>query len=126
MAVLEVLEAENILENTRQVGGYLGAGLSELAAGHEIIDDLRGIGLFYGLELVNDRETLDPAPEAARHLANLMRREGVLLGYTGRFGNVLKIRPPLVFSRDNADRLVETLERALASLEGTDGTRREG
>ena len=75
---------------------------------------------------MDGRETRDPAPEAARRLANLMRREGVLLGYTGRFGNVLKIRPPLVFSRDNADQLVATLERALASLEGTDGTRREG
>lgn len=126
MAVLEVLEAENILENTRQVGGYLGAALGELAARHEIIGDLRGIGLFYGLELVHGRDTRDPAPEAARRLANLMRREGVLLGHTGRFGNVLKIRPPLVFSRDNADQLVETLDRALAALEGTDGTRREG
>ena len=82
--------------------------------------------LFYGLELVHGRETRDAAPEAARRLANLMRREEVLLGHTGRFGNVLKIRPSLVFSRDNADQLVETLERALAALEGTDGTRREG
>jgi 4-aminobutyrate aminotransferase-like enzyme len=76
---------------------------------------VRGEGLLLGVELVEDRETLAPAADQARAVAEAMRERGVLLGATGPAGNVLKIRPPLVFQREHADLLLQTLDGALAA-----------
>ncbi len=114
LAVLDVLEREGLQENARTVGACLGEGLRSLAARHESIGDVRGSGLFRGVELVAERRTREPAEALAREVVNAMRREGVLIGRTGLHGNVLKIRPPLVFSRGDADRLVATLDKVLA------------
>jgi 4-aminobutyrate aminotransferase-like enzyme len=76
---------------------------------------VRGEGLLLGVELVEDRETLAPAADQARAVAEAMRERGVLLGATGPAGNVLKIRPPLVFQREHADLLLQTLDDVLAS-----------
>ena len=81
-----------------------------------MIGDVRGSGLFIGIELVRDRETREPAPEAARHLADTAAERGVLLSTDGPFHNVMKIKPPLVFSADDADRLVETVDVVLGEL----------
>lgn len=115
-SVLSVCDDERLVENCRDTGAYLRERLESLAQRHEIIGNVRGHGLFQGIELVKDRETLEPAADLAAQIPDLMKREGVLIGMSGRHGNVLKIRPPLVFSKDDADQLVETLDRVLVNL----------
>ena len=112
LAVLDVIEEEDILRNVRDTGRYLRQGLLELMSRHERIGDVRGKGLFFGIELVADRETREPAPAAANRVREFLREHGVLLGVTGPLGNVVKIRPPLVFRPKHADRLLQTLEEA--------------
>jgi len=80
---------------------------------HVLIGDVRGLGLFIGIELVLDRQTLAPAPEQASYIANRMRERGILLSTDGPYHNVLKIKPPLVFTEENADFLVGTLDEIL-------------
>jgi 4-aminobutyrate aminotransferase-like enzyme len=116
MAVLDVLEREQLIENARSVGDYTRAGLRELAARHGLIGDVRGSGLFIGVDLVLDRTAKTPATEAAARIVNGMRERGVLLSRIGTADNVLKIRPPMPFSRDNADLLTGTLNDTLTQL----------
>jgi 4-aminobutyrate aminotransferase-like enzyme len=116
LAVLDVIENENILQNVNRVGEYLGEGLRALARQHELIADVRGKGLFYGLELVRDQVSRKPATEEALQIRELLRENGVLLGVTSVFDNVIKIRPPMVFSQENADLLLEKLSQALAAV----------
>jgi 4-aminobutyrate aminotransferase-like enzyme len=118
LAVLDVIEQEGILANVDRVGTYLGAGLRALAERHASIGDVRGKGLFYGIELVSDRETKAPARPAAERLRDDLRRRGVLAGTTGPLGNVVKIRPPLVFTEAHADLLLQRLEEVLAAQRG--------
>ena len=80
---------------------------------HTLIGDVRGLGLFVGIELVLDRETLKPAAEQASYIANRMRERGILLSTDGPFHNVLKIKPPMVFTEENADLLVGALDEIL-------------
>ena len=116
MAVLDVLEEEGLQENARVVGEYAQARLREMAERHECIGDVRGYGLFFGAELVSDRQSRTPATNFARAVANAMRQEGILLNVLGIHYNTLKIRPPMPFSKDNADLMLETLDRVLARL----------
>ncbi|HEV8600579.1 MAG TPA: aminotransferase class III-fold pyridoxal phosphate-dependent enzyme [Gemmatimonadales bacterium] len=113
LAVLDVIEDEGLQENARVVGAHLLAGLRELVARHAIAGDARGLGLFLGLELVRNRETLEPAGEEASYVANRMRERGILLSTDGPFHNVLKLKPPLCFTRADADRVIETLDAVL-------------
>jgi 4-aminobutyrate aminotransferase-like enzyme len=113
MAVLDVIEQENILQNVHDVGGYLGQGMKDLALRCDTIGDVRGKGLFYGVELVSDRDSQEPATDLAKRVVEDLRENGVLLSRTGAFNNVLKIRPPLIFAKANADVLLEKLEHAL-------------
>ena len=82
---------------------------------HEIIGDVRGRGLFFGIDLVSDRAKKTPAPAETKRVVNQMRQRGILMSNIGEHGNVLKLRPPLCFSRDNADLLISTLDDVLAS-----------
>jgi 4-aminobutyrate aminotransferase-like enzyme len=116
MAVLDVIRDEKLVENARDVGAYFRKGLSGLMAKHTLIGDVRGVGLATGVELVHDRNTKAPAGDVMARLLNLIRDEGALVGGEGKFGNVLKIRPPIVFSRANADFAVAAIDRALAKL----------
>ncbi len=88
--------------------------LHGLMAKHSLIGDVRGLGLFVGIELVLDRETLEPAAAQASYIANRMREHGILLSTDGPFHNVLKVKPPMVFTQANADFLVATLDEILA------------
>ncbi|MCP4688028.1 MAG: aminotransferase class III-fold pyridoxal phosphate-dependent enzyme, partial [Desulfobacterales bacterium] len=114
LAVLDVIEEEGLRENAREAGGRLLAGLKGLMETHPLIGDVRGLGLFAGVELVTDRETLAPAPGHASHIANRMKERGVLISTDGPLHNVLKIKPPIVFSEKNAEELVEALDRVLS------------
>ena len=113
MAVLDVIESENLQENAHQTGDFLKASLLELRKSYPIIGDVRGRGLFLGVELVRDQETLEPADREAAYAANRMRDLGVLVSIDGPLHNVLKIKPPLVFNEANAERLADTLETVL-------------
>jgi 4-aminobutyrate aminotransferase-like enzyme len=115
-AVLDVIEGEQLVDHARDMGDYLRAGLTRLEARHEVIGDVRGAGLWVGVELVRDRATKQPATAEAQRVVEHMKNSQVLLGRIGEFDNVLKIRPPLVFSRDNADLLLATLDEALGRL----------
>jgi 4-aminobutyrate aminotransferase-like enzyme len=113
LAVLDVIEEEGLQQNAAEVGAYLTAGLRELQSRHPIVGDVRGRGLFLGFELVLDRESLVPAGEQAAYLANRMRDRRILMSTDGPFHNVLKIKPPLVFGRADADRLLAALDDVL-------------
>ena len=116
MAVLDVLEEEQLLDNAVQVGNLVADGLRELQGRYDIIGDVRHKGLFFALELVEDRTTKSPATNAAKRLVNGMCERGVLISRVGRFDNILKLRPPMPFSRDNAELLVSTLNDCLMAL----------
>ena len=115
LAVLAVIEDEHLVTNAAEVGSYLRQGLVKLAEHHALIGDVRGEGLLFGVELVDDQATRAPAAGRARKVTEAMRQRGILLGATGPAGNVLKIRPPLVFQREHADLLLQTLDDVLAS-----------
>jgi 4-aminobutyrate aminotransferase-like enzyme len=115
-AVLDVIEDERLLENAVAVGGYALAKLRKLADRHMLIGDVRGAGLFFAVELVSDRKAKTPATAQTKRLVNLMRERGVLISRIGIHDNILKIRPPMVFSKQHADLLVDTLDQVMAAL----------
>jgi 4-aminobutyrate aminotransferase-like enzyme len=114
MAVLDVIERENLMDNARMVGIHLRDGLSALALRHPLIGDVRGEGLCIGVELVQRGAADAPARSAASSVVNGLRERRVLISSSGPGGNVLKIRPPLPFSRDNADQLLQALDNTLS------------
>jgi 4-aminobutyrate aminotransferase-like enzyme len=113
LAVLDVIEDEGLIENAKEIGGYFRAGLQELASRHRGIGDVRGAGLFIGVEF-SLPGTTEPDPATAISVINALKERGVLIGAAGAYGNVLKVRPPLCFSRDNADFFLETLDAVLS------------
>lgn len=115
-AVLDVLEQEKLQENARTVGAYAIERLRRMQERHAIIGDVRGRGLFFGVELVRDRASREPATDEAKRVINAMRERGVLISRIGPHDNVLKIRPPMPFSRENAELLLTTLDEVLAGL----------
>ncbi|HEU4989036.1 MAG TPA: aminotransferase class III-fold pyridoxal phosphate-dependent enzyme, partial [Gemmatimonadaceae bacterium] len=118
LAVLDVMRDEGLQAHARAVGDRLLDGLRPLTRRRALVGDVRGSGLFLGVELVRDRETLEPAADEASYVANRMREEGILLGTDGPAHNVIKIRPPMPFDASDADLLVETLDRVLGELDG--------
>ena len=114
LEVLNVIEDENLQEHAKQVGSYLQGRLQGLMEQFPLIGDVRGRGLFMGVELVLDRKTQEPAPAQTSYVVERMRHEGILLSTEGPFHNVLKIKPPLAFDQENADLLVDTLAQILA------------
>jgi len=113
LAVLDVLEEEHLQENALRVGDRLMSGLTELQTRHPLIGDVRGSGLFLGLDFVHDRETRRPATREASYVINRMRERGVLAGTDGPYHNVIKLRPPLIFGEADAELLVATLNSIL-------------
>ena len=111
LKVLEVVQEEKLQAHAFVVGDRLLSGLRELQQRHEIIADVRGSGLFIGVELVRDRE---PAAVEAARVVNQMRERGILIGTDGPHHNVLKIRPPMPFSEANADELIAALDLSFA------------
>jgi 4-aminobutyrate aminotransferase-like enzyme len=113
LAVLDVLRDERLQENALRVGAQLMTALRDVQKCHALIGDVRGSGLFLGLELVSDRETREPAPRQASYVVNRLREGGILTGTDGPHHNVIKLRPPLVFSRADAEFFVRSLEGVL-------------
>ncbi|MHA1541958.1 MAG: aminotransferase class III-fold pyridoxal phosphate-dependent enzyme [Candidatus Hodarchaeales archaeon] len=113
MAVLDVIKEENLQENALQVGSYLKHELENLKNKFPLIGDVRGLGLFIGVEIIQDQEFLIPAPDHASYIVNRMKEKGILISTDGPDHNVLKIKPPMVFTKENAIHLVTTLEEIL-------------
>ena len=116
MAVLDVVIEEKLMDNATAVGTYARAGLERLAAKYDFIGDVRGSGLFFGAELVIDRAGMKPAPDLATRIINEMRERGVLMGKIGVGECTTKIRPPMPFSKENADLMLATLDDVLSGL----------
>ena len=112
-AVLKVIKEEKLQANAFQVGAHLMDRLNDLKQRYNIIGDVRGRGLFFGIELIRDGKKLMPASDEAEKIVNDMKEHGILISTDGPDHNVLKIKPPMVFTKDNTDQLVETLDRLL-------------
>ena len=115
-AVLQVIERDGIQANAAAVGGHLMAGLRRLQDIHDVIGDVRGLGLMLGVELVKDRTSKEPAGDACLRVFERSRELGLLVGKGGLHGNVLRIKPPMCITRADADFLVDVLDAALAEL----------
>jgi 4-aminobutyrate aminotransferase-like enzyme/Ser/Thr protein kinase RdoA (MazF antagonist) len=115
LTVLDVVRQEGLQEHALDVGRSLLEALRSLLE-HPLVGDVRGSGLFIGIELVKDRESLAPATDEACAVVNRMRDQAILLGTDGPYANVLKIRPPMPFTRDDAERLASTLTRVLGEV----------
>jgi len=113
LAVLDVMQDEHLQANALRVGARILDGLRGLMARHQIIGDVRGSGLFLGVELVRDRATLEPAGTEAGYVVDRLRESGVLAGTDGPHHNVIKLRPPLIVSDGDADLLVAVLDNVL-------------
>ncbi|WP_448566310.1 aminotransferase class III-fold pyridoxal phosphate-dependent enzyme [Thalassotalea ganghwensis] len=115
-AVLDVIHNEKLQENALVVGNYLMAGLKSLQAAYPIIGDVRGLGLFIGVELVTDRQSKTPATETTAKLVEFAKQHQILLSTEGKFYNILKIKPPIVFSHQDADKFLNMLDKGLSQL----------
>lgn len=115
-AVLDVMERERLQDNAASVGEYLRDRLLRLGERFEAIGDVRGTGLFLAVDLVTDRDQRTPASELATRLINELREHGVLTSTVGKHANILKLRPPMVLTQDDADFFLDVVEHSLASL----------
>jgi alanine-glyoxylate transaminase/(R)-3-amino-2-methylpropionate-pyruvate transaminase len=111
--VLDVIEKDGLQENSRVVGGRFKAGLQALQRAHPLIGDVRGMGLMLGVELVRDRGRKTPAKDETLDVLEAAREMGVLLGKGGLDGNVLRIKPPMCITSEDADFTLDVLDRAL-------------
>jgi 4-aminobutyrate aminotransferase/(S)-3-amino-2-methylpropionate transaminase len=119
LAMLDVLDADRLIDKCREMGAYATARLTEMAYRHPLIGDIRGPGLMLGIELVRDRATKEPAPEEATQVYKRGLERGVIFGtsrYGGR-GNVVKIKPSLTITRDQMDRVLSVFDEILGELE---------
>tara|TARA_B100001250_G_scaffold295578_1_gene257122 strand:- start:1016 stop:2311 length:1296 start_codon:yes stop_codon:yes gene_type:complete len=119
MAVLDVIEDENLIENSKLMGELFIDGLTKLKNQYEIIGDIRGKGLFLGIELVKDRSSLEPAPKEAKLLVERMLSKNILLSIDGPRKNVIKIKPPMVISKEDVDRTIKSLNEVFSDIEKT-------
>ena len=115
LAVLDTIEREGLVQHAARVGKILRDGIADLAHRHEAIGDVRGVGMFVGVELVSDRAARTPDRELTTRVVNRMREKGVLLSACAMGHNVLKIRPPLVLSADQAGMVIDVLDEALTT-----------
>ena len=112
-AVLDVIEEEDLIENVNSVGKYLKDKVNNFVNKYEMVGDVRGQGLFIGIECIQGNENSEPNKELAIEFVEKMKQKGFLISNAGQFRNVLKIRPPLVFQKEHADLLCEVLEETL-------------
>ena len=117
LACLNVLEQENLMANTKAMSSLLLKGLDELQSRHSLIGDIRGLGLYIGVELVTDRLARTPATSAAKLIVELMKTKGILVNTNGYDSNVIKIKPPMIIDAADIDQLLSAFESALCEVE---------
>jgi alanine-glyoxylate transaminase/(R)-3-amino-2-methylpropionate-pyruvate transaminase len=115
-AVLQVIDRERLQENALRIGRYLKDGFTRLAGKHDLIGDVRGLGLMLGIELVKDRKTKEPASAEAAAVFEACKDLGLLIGKGGLWGNTLRIKPPMILTPPDADFLLAVLDEALGSV----------
>jgi 4-aminobutyrate aminotransferase-like enzyme len=113
LAVLDVIEQEGLQANALLVGNLLLDGMKSLMVSHPIIGDVRGVGLFLGVELVKDQRTLEPAPKQAAYVINRLRNHGILAGTDGPYHNVIKLRPSMIFAQADAELFLDIFAKIL-------------
>jgi len=114
--VMDVIEKEGLMNRAHVLGERFKKGLNSLMQEHDLIGDVRGRGLFLGVEMVTNRSTLEPAAAEASVVIDAMRDQGVLLSTDGPFHNVIKIKPPMVLNHDDVDRTLSKLENCLSEV----------
>lgn len=117
IAVLEIYQREPLVKNSEQMGTYMMKRLNGIAKKCRYLGNVRGMGLVIGLEFVKDKKTKEPAPELIRKVIDGCAENGLLVGSVGMFGNVIRVAPPLVISRDEADESLAIMEKVLTKLE---------
>jgi alanine-glyoxylate transaminase/(R)-3-amino-2-methylpropionate-pyruvate transaminase len=115
-AVLDVIDREKLQANSLKIGNRILAGLGQLREKHNIIGDVRGKGLLLGIELVKDRQSKEPAKEECAQVMETCKEMGLLLGKGGLWGQTIRFSPPMCVNEQDADFLLEVLDRALSSL----------
>jgi 4-aminobutyrate aminotransferase len=116
-ATIEFIEEEKLLENSETVGNYFRGKLDELQRKYPVIGDVRGKGLMLGMELVKDRETKEPAPEATNQFLERTREHGLLIGKGGLYSNVIRLSPMLNISKADVDEAVRIMDRSFGELQ---------
>ncbi len=119
MTVLDIMRDESLVENARVVGAHLKAGLEGLGTRHPLIGAVHGLGLYLGVELVRSPTTLEPAAAEAAAICEALLAEGCIVQPTGDHKNVLKIKPPMVITRESVDFFVDALDRVLSAVGAT-------
>ncbi len=115
-ATIELIEEENLRENAHTVGNHFRARLEELQAKYPLIGDVRGMGLMQALELVKDRKTKEPAPEAATQVMERARQNGLLIGKGGLYGNVIRMAPMLNTTKPDVDEAIRILDKSFSEV----------
>jgi len=118
LATLDVIDAEGIQENALERGNHLMAGLQDLQKKHAMIGDVRGMGLMLGVELVQDRQTKEPAGTACAVVLELAKERGLLLGKGGLHGNTLRIKPPMCITQEDVDFMIACLDEVFEEVAG--------
>jgi len=123
-AVIDLIEEQNLLANCAETGAYLRGRLDQIKDKHEIVGEVRGMGLIQGLELVEDRQSKVPATAQAAMAMEVARQHGLIIGKGGTFGNVLRVTPPMNIARADVDQFIEVLDKALAAVGAMAGAAR--
>ncbi|MDB2376815.1 aminotransferase class III-fold pyridoxal phosphate-dependent enzyme, partial [Luminiphilus sp.] len=116
LAVLDVLQNEELQQNTAKMSALLFDGLETLKSRYPVIADVRGLGLYIGVELVEDRDTLRPATALAGVVVEEMKSRGILLNTNGYDNNIIKIKPPLIISERDVNRLLQYFDEVFSQL----------
>jgi 4-aminobutyrate aminotransferase/(S)-3-amino-2-methylpropionate transaminase len=114
--ILDIMKDEKLVENSAKIGDYMKQKLREIAVKSKYLGDVRGMGLVMGLEFVKDKETKEPAPELIRTVINECANNGLLVGSVGRYGNVIRVAPPLVITKEIADESLAIMEKVIMDL----------
>jgi 4-aminobutyrate aminotransferase-like enzyme len=115
-AILDIYKRENLVENSAKMGAYMMARLRKLAGNSRYLGDVRGMGLVMGLEFVKDKSTKEPAPELTRQVIVDSANRGLLVGSVGLYGNVIRVAPPLVITKEEADESLDIMEQVVLGL----------
>lgn len=122
-AVLDVIENESLMEHAASVGNHMLEQLNRLKSKYPVIGDVRGMGLFIGVEMVSSRRTKEPATLVAEYTVAKFKENHILMSTEGKYGNVLKFKPPMVFNKKNVDHFITVFEEILQDVCDTSRTR---
>jgi len=115
-ATIDLIEEDRLMDNAATVGAYYRAGLESLKEKHDLVGDVRGMGLLQAMEFVKDRTTKEPAPEATNQFMEECRKRGLLVGKGGLYGNVIRTSPPLNIAKSDVDQAIKIMDESLVAI----------